>query len=142
MNRKANPGKSGVPVWIYGLLGLLLIAAGYRLMAARGNGPTEHPTPRAGITAERVLPASALTEQPDVARVYAMAREIPEVLDGIYCHCDCSKHSGHYSLLECYESDHGANCDICLQEAELAYQMAKSGKSLTETRAAIDARFG
>ena len=133
---------SGPPVWIYGLLGVLLLAAGYRLLANRDHGPSAHPTPRTGITASEVVPASAFTAQPDVARVYAMASEIPEVLDGIYCHCDCSEHSGHYSLLTCYESDHGAHCDICLEEAELAYKMAKEGKSLEQIRAAIDAQFG
>lgn len=142
MTRKSTNRKNSVPVWIYGLLGVLLIAAGYRLIAARNAGSTGHPTPRAGITADKVLPASALTEHPDVVSVYAMADEIPEVLDGLYCHCECSKHSGHYSLLECFESDHGAHCDICLEEAELAYRMVKEGKSLTEIRAAIDARFG
>ncbi|MGQ0561096.1 MAG: CYCXC family (seleno)protein [Gemmatimonadota bacterium] len=133
--------KGGVPVWIYGLLGLLLIAAGYRLMAGRSPAAGNHPEPRAGITAEKVLPASTFAEQPDAARVYAMAQEIPHVLDGIYCHCDCSQHSGHYSLLSCYESDHGSLCDICLEEARLAYRMAKAGKSLGEIRAAIDAAF-
>ena len=134
--------KGSVPVWIYGLLGVLLIVAGYRLMASRSKAPADHPTPRAGITAAKVIPASQLTAQPDVAAVYAMAEEIPEVLDGLYCHCECSKHSGHYSLLECFESDHGGHCDICLGEAELAYRMSKEGKSLTEIRAAIDAQFG
>jgi hypothetical protein len=111
-------------------------------MAARKAMPGGHPEPRAGITADKVLPASALSEHPDVVRVYAMAEEIPEVLDGIYCYCECSKHSGHYSLLECYESDHGAHCDICLEEAELAYRMTKEGKTLEQIRAAIDQRFG
>ena len=134
--------KNGPPVWIYGLLGVLLLAAGYRLLASRDHGPSAHPAPRAGITAAEVVPASAFTAQPDVARVYAMAKEIPEVLDGIYCHCECSEHSGHYSLLTCYESDHGAHCDICLEEAELAYKMAKEGKTLEQIRAAIDAQFG
>ena len=142
MAKKNTSKKSGVPVWIYGLLGLLLMVAGYRLMAARSGAPAEHPEPRAGVTSDKVLPASTLSEHPDVVSVYAMAKEIPEVLDGLYCHCECSKHSGHYSLLECFESDHGSHCDICLGEAELAYRMTKEGKTLAEIRAAIDARFG
>src|SRR5687767_16030654 len=80
MTRKMTNRKSGVPVWIYGLLGVLLMAAGYRLMASRNAGPADHPAPRAGVTAAKVLPASELTEHPDVVSVYAMAEEIPEVL--------------------------------------------------------------
>lgn len=132
--------KLKVPVWIYGLVGVLLIVIGYRIMGGSGNA--EHPQPRAGITAAKVLPASEWAAQPDVARVYAMAKEIPEVLDGIYCHCNCSKHSHHYSLLTCYESDHAAMCDICLGEAALAYRLAKQGASLEQIRLAIDAQFG
>ena len=141
MGKDKRVSKSGVPIWIYGLVGVLLIAAGYRLMAERGV-KSEHPQPRAGVTAAKVVPASAFAQQPDVARVYAMAKQIPEILDGIYCYCDCAKHSGHYSLLTCWESEHGALCDICLGEAELAYKMAKEGKSLEEIRAAVDAEFG
>jgi hypothetical protein len=142
MAKNIQTKKGSVPVWIYGLLGVLLIAAGYRLMASRNSATGTHPEPRAGISAAKVLTAAELKAHPDIVKVYAMAEEIPEVLDGIYCYCECSKHSGHYSLLECYESDHGANCDICLEEAELAYRMAKEGKTLTEIRAAIDAQFG
>lgn len=134
--------KQGPPVWIYGLIGLVLMAAGYRLWSERGSVAPEHPEPRAGITAAGVLPAASFTAQPDVARVYAMAQQIPEILDGLYCHCECSKHSGHYSLLECFQSEHGSLCDICLDEAVLAYQLAKQGKSLEQIRAQIDARFG
>lgn len=135
--------KAGGPLpWIYGLLGVLLLVAGYRLMAGRDSAPATHPAPRAGVTAEKVLPASAFTAQPDVARVYGMAEEIPEILDGIYCHCECRQHSDHYSLLTCYESEHGSQCEICLEEAELAYKMAKEGKTLEQIRAAIDAQFG
>ncbi|HEX6558842.1 MAG TPA: CYCXC family (seleno)protein [Longimicrobiales bacterium] len=135
-----NNKKLRVPVWIYGLVGVLLMVIGYRLMGASRTG--EHPQPRAGVSAAKVMPASEWAAQPDVARIYAMAREIPEVLDGIYCYCNCSKHSHHYSLLTCYESDHAAMCDICLGEAALAYKLARQGKTLQEIRLAIDAQYG
>jgi Protein of unknown function with PCYCGC motif len=133
--------KGGAPAWIYGLAGLLLFAIGYRLMnppAAYGS----HPEPRAGITSSKVRPASEFAAQPDVARAYAVAKEVPEVLDGLYCHCDCSKHAHHRSLLTCFESEHGSMCDICMGEALLAYKLAQEGKTLEQIRVAIDAQFG
>jgi hypothetical protein len=139
LTKKKKAG--GPPPWIWGLLGVLLLVAGYRLMARNGE-PAAHPAVRAGVTSAKVLPAKAFTAQPDVARVYAMAETIPEVLDGLYCHCECSRHSGHYSLLTCFESDHGSKCDICLGEAALAYKLAKEGKTLEQIRVAIDAQFG
>ncbi|MGH7699505.1 MAG: PCYCGC motif-containing (lipo)protein, partial [Gemmatimonadales bacterium] len=59
-----------------------------------------------------------------------------------YCHCDCSKHSGHRSLLTCFESDHGAYCDICMGEAILAARLAAEGRTLDAIRSAIDRQFG
>jgi Protein of unknown function with PCYCGC motif len=100
-----------------------------------------HPDPRPGITAERVVPAAMLAEGPGILEAYEAARRVPQVLDGIYCYCNCSRSIGHRSLLTCFESDHGSQCDICMGEAMLAAQMAGSGNSLAAIRKAIDARF-
>jgi len=103
---------------------------------------SSHPTPRPGITAEKVLPNFAIPKNPGAMDAYAAARRAPATLDGVYCHCDCSKHAGHRSLLTCFETDHGAYCDICMGEAMLASGMAARGQSLLDIRAAIDRQFG
>jgi hypothetical protein len=110
--------------------------------AGGGGGGSIHPTPRPGITAAKVVPISFVPRTPGANEAYAAAREAAATLDGMYCHCDCSKHAGHRSLLTCFESEHGAYCDICMGEAMLASGMTKQGKSLTEIRAAIDRQFG
>jgi hypothetical protein len=79
---------------------------------------------------------------PGAAEAYAAAREAPQVLDGVHCHCECAKHFGHRSLLTCFESDHGSHCDICMGEAMLAAGLASRGSSLNAIRRAIDERFG
>ena len=109
--------------------------------AGRGPG-VGHPTPRAGITAAGVLPASLVPNTPGALEAYAAARRVPQVLDGLYCHCHCSKTFGHRSLLTCFESDHGARCDICMGEATLADQLTARGTSLDGIRRAIDGQFG
>jgi len=101
-----------------------------------------HPTPRPGITAEKVVPQSLVPRTPGANEAYAAAREAAATLDGVYCYCDCSKHAGHRSLLTCFESDHGAHCDVCMGEAMVASEMAKQGRSLTKIRTAIDRQFG
>jgi hypothetical protein len=45
-------------------------------------------------------------------------------------------------LLTCFESDHGAFCDICMGQAMLAQEMDGEGRSLLEIRDAIDRQFG
>ena len=42
------------------------------------------------------------------AEAHRVAREIPDVLDQLYCYCGCDKHEGHKSLLSCYTDGHAA----------------------------------
>jgi hypothetical protein len=127
------------PWLVAGAAGVALLAV---LVVAKPAAAGAHPDPRPGITAERVLTDAAIPRTPGSAEAYAAARAAAGTLDGVYCHCDCSKHAGHRSLLTCFETDHGAYCDICKGEAMLAAQLASRGTSLKEIRAAIDARFG
>ena len=125
------------------IAGVAAVAALAVLAVKPGAGGTvPHPEPRPGVTAERVLPPSLLPSTPGAAEAYAAARSAPRVLDGLYCHCDCSKHFGHRSLLTCFESDHGSQCDVCTGEATLATRLASQGSSLDDIRRAIDHRFG
>jgi hypothetical protein len=112
------------------------------VVLATRSAEAGHPEPRSGITAERVIPDPAIPRTPGALEAYAAARSAPAVLDGLYCHCDCSQHAGHRSLLTCFESEHGAYCDICMGEAVLAARLGARGTSLQEIRAAIDRQFG
>lgn len=105
------------------------------------GGASAHPTPRQGVTAEEVVPHGQYHGHPRIQSVYRQAGEIPEVLDGLHCYCECGSHSGHYSLLDCFKSDHGAGCDVCLTSAAIAFRMNQEGSSLQEIREAIDDYF-
>jgi hypothetical protein len=78
----------------------------------------------------------------EVLAAYEAARQVPQVLDGLFCHCHCAENIGHRSLLTCFETAHGSQCDICMGEAMLAARMASSGSSLNDIRKAIDRQFG
>jgi hypothetical protein len=69
--------------------------------------------------------------------VYALAAKIKPVLYQQPCYCYCDRHAGHKSLLDCYASTHGSECDICQKEAVFAYQQTRKGKTPAEIRAAI-----
>jgi hypothetical protein len=108
----------------------------------RGLGSPEHPDPRPGIDASKVLTADQLGN-PAAAPIYDMIREIPEVADGIRCHCGCADLPGYYSLLTCYEGDGMAQwCEICQGQARLLYRRHEQGQTLERIRNVIDARFG
>ena len=76
-----------------------------------------------------------------VARAYRIAEEIPEVLDSLYCYCDCKLHFDHKSLLTCYVDEHAKNCDICMDEAFMAYDLHSKGMGIEDIRKAVDERF-
>ena len=107
-----------------------------------GKAPMIAPTGRSDATA--VLdPASFSGDQQRHA--YMAAREIPDVLNQLYCWCHCRESTifHHRSLLECFESDHGSQCSTCMGEATLAHDMVKRGvRDVRQIQDAIDMRFG
>ncbi len=127
--------------WIITAVALVGLAAA--LMVGRGSGGPLHPEPRADAASmgESLMPASFFTSNPRVLKTYQLARDVPAVLDGIYCYCHCKEELGHRSLISCFQSQHGAGCDICLGEADMAEEMHAQGKSLAEIRAQIDIAF-
>lgn len=137
-------GRSSLLPWgitAAALLAILVLAA-----QGRGHGTAgHHPTPRrdaATTQAGKIVSASSYAAYPRVEEVYREAALVPQVLDGIYCYCECKEHMGHYSLLDCYKSDHAAGCDVCLSEGQMAYEMTQQGKSLYQIRAAVDRLYG
>lgn len=135
----------------------LRLAPSAVLLAVAGAGPlgvrplfarprrgrrTEHPDPRPGVDASKVLEAEDL-QHPAAAPVYDMVREIPEIVDGIRCYCGCADIPGYYSLLTCYEEGGMAQmCEICQGQARAVHAGWKQGLSLDEIRGAVDFRYG
>jgi hypothetical protein len=43
-----------------------------------------------------------------VAAAYAVAKQVPALLDQLYCYCRCKENFGHKSLLSCYVDRHAS----------------------------------
>ena len=122
---------------------LLATTMGVKRGIAGAPRLADHPEPRPGITAARVLTRDQLGDHKDAAPVFDMVREIPQVVDGIRCQCGCSGLESKYSLLSCFEAEGMAgHCEVCQNEGRLVHRLHKQGKTLKEIRAAIDAKFG
>jgi hypothetical protein len=130
LSRRAALAKMG------SFIGLAALPLDWR----RAGEPFPHPDPRPGITAENVLSEDKLPDKKRVREMFAAVRERPEVFDGIYCPCECSKN--HRSLLSCFESPQPTGCYGCIEAAELVAEQAKAGKTLAEIRAAVDKKWG
>ncbi len=63
---------------------------------------------RMGETRETIEPS--IFRDPMIREAYRVAKEIPWVLDSIYCYCYCKESPvfKHKSLLSCYVDDHAA----------------------------------
>jgi hypothetical protein len=102
----------------------------------------DHPDPRPGIDASRVLTREQLAEYPNAVTAFDQVREIPQIVDGIRCSCGCATREGFYSLLSCYESEGMArHCEVCQGTGRMAFRLHKQGKTLQEIRDAVDARY-
>lgn len=86
-----------------------------------------------------VLPSGQFRGQAAVA--YRIAKQMPEVLDQLYCYCHCKENLKHKSLLTCYIDEHASHCEVCMTEAIMAYDMTLKGKTPAEIQAAIDERY-
>lgn len=74
-------------------------------------------------------------------QAYRAATEIPDVLDHLYCYCECETSVGHKSLKSCFTDLHGVHCGICQEQALMALRLHREGLSLLEIRQRVDAAF-
>jgi hypothetical protein len=85
----------------------------------------------------RVMDPSQWTD-PQQRAAYTAAKKYAHVLEKLYCHCRCKENIGHRALVECFESDHGSHCDVCMTEAMIAARMTEQGRNPAEIQKAID----
>ena len=105
---------------------LVTMSPGGNRRPTDGHAPVVVPTGRSD--ASFVLDPARFAD-PRQREAYAAAREIPAVLNQLYCWCGCKENPStrHRALLQCYESEHASTCDICLGEATIAKSMVEQG---------------
>jgi hypothetical protein len=113
------PSSRGAKKWVLVVL-VVLLAGGGAALALREPAPS----PDSGLTAgaagvgaatQRAAARRETRPTLDPARfvgkaavTHQIARDIPDVLDELYCYCECDKSVGHRSLLSCYTDGHAA----------------------------------
>lgn len=104
MARRINSRRKTVRTLAIALLALSLLAA--PAYSADLQGPDQ--SLRKGETRQTLAPWQF--RHPLVKRAYQVAREIPWVLDSIYCYCFCEENPyfRHKSLLSCYVDNHAS----------------------------------
>ena len=75
------------------------------------------------------------------AAAYRVAERFGDMLDYMYCYCNCSKSIGHKSLLSCFTDGHAANCGICQDQAFYAANIYEKNSDIAQVRQAVDKKF-
>ena len=97
------------------------------------------------------LPSYAV-KNPMVAEAYLFAKENPEALNRVNCHCGCMQmsHEGRLharGLLDCFKKDngsydiHGSQCAMCVNDALEVKQLMNQGKSKEDIKKIIDNKY-
>ncbi|KXH80890.1 PCYCGC motif-containing (lipo)protein [Sporosarcina sp. HYO08] len=105
------------------------------------------------VTASAQELPSFLDDRPEEMRlVYQVAGAATDILDHMPCYCGCGDSAGHLNNKNCFIhevredgsvvwDDHGTRCLVCLEIAMESVKMVQDGKSLKETREAIDEMY-
>jgi len=99
---------------------------------------TDIATLRGGETQPTLTPALFTGK---TAQAYHIAKKNRDLLDSIYCFCNCKKNNGHKSLLSCFVDKHAANCGICQDQAFYANSLYQKGDDIVSIRNAVDKKF-
>jgi Protein of unknown function with PCYCGC motif len=132
--------------FIVTLLGGTLIVAAVNSLAFPVSTGVQVAVAQAGESEAQAAENLRVTLDPkqfqgEVRKAYQVAQDDPALLAQLHCYCGCDKADGHRNLLDCYRTDHGAHCEICVGEATDAEAMAKRGMSIDQIRDALRARY-
>lgn len=75
--------------------------------------------------------------EPFQRRAYELAAANSGVMYQVPCKCHCER-QGHTSLRSCFESLHGAGCDVCMKEAFYTAEQTGKGKTPAQIRQGIN----
>lgn len=75
------------------------------------------------------------------AASYRIAERFGNMLDYMFCYCNCAKNIGHKSLLSCFTDTHAANCGICQDQAFYAANLYEKNNDIAQVRQAVDRKF-
>jgi len=119
----------------------LMVSAPWATSQQEGSVPAYNAGPPSkGTKLPAILGKDQLWEDdaqlPYQTHAYELAAKIPTVLHQQPCYCYCDR-MGHNSLHSCFETTHGARCEICLKELYYSYTEHQKGKTAAQIRKGI-----
>ncbi len=105
--------RSNYPLLVMAVGAVLLAGGGFFFYKSRAVTPVSVQAVAPAVAAGSGLQETRPTLPPEifsgkVRQAYAIARDIPQVLDKLYCYCRCRENFGHKNLLSCYVDNHAS----------------------------------
>jgi Protein of unknown function with PCYCGC motif len=138
----------GSRAWLVALItGVSVISAAAVIAAALVVG-TRHMS--ASSTQKGALPPMDMASVPaNIAGNYEFAAQHLALYAQVPCYCGCHSSLGHRGLQDCFVKadgsgweSHASGCGVCIQESEMVRTLVAKGRSPTEIRDAVIAKFG
>jgi len=92
-------------------IALALVLLVWAWVYTKGSSRSQNREPKASsgyVRRETKTPLAPALFVGKTAMAYQVAQEIPDILDQLYCYCECDKHMGHVTLLSCFVDSHAA----------------------------------
>lgn len=106
------------------------------------SAPSETPDQKSdskALATKVYMPPKAIGH---VKMSYMAAKQIPEILQQLFCYCGCDQVHEHTSLFDCFKDDHSVECSYCLGEAIMSFKMNKKGCSIADIQKSVDLNWG
>ncbi|MGH8013533.1 MAG: CYCXC family (seleno)protein [Candidatus Binataceae bacterium] len=130
----------------YSSKGPIFLIAGMGIVAIIGIAFLGIYQVRAQANAQAVAAANSLTLNPNLfegeaREAYQVAENHPDLLAQLHCYCGCEQNEGMKNLLDCFRTNHGAGCAVCVGEAVTAGKLYQQGTPVEQIRTALKARY-
>jgi hypothetical protein len=104
---KEKNRKNLVIIALSAILVIAIVVIGIQLRSNDAGSEGDNVSLRRGETRPTLSPD--IFSDPYIAGTYQIAKDIPHVLDSLYCYCYCDRDPFHHvSLLSCYVDKHAA----------------------------------
>ncbi|MGH7985750.1 MAG: CYCXC family (seleno)protein [Candidatus Binataceae bacterium] len=102
---------------------------------------------RAQANAQATAAANSVTLNPNLfegeaREAYQVAQAHPDLLAQLHCYCGCEQNEGMKDLLDCFRTNHGAGCAVCVGEAVTAGKLYQQGTPVEQIRMVLKDRYG
>jgi Protein of unknown function with PCYCGC motif len=115
---------------------ILAFAQNNQTSAAVKDTPPYH-NEVGSATLPPTLDPTLFASKPIACKSYRAASHMRALLYQLPCYCECDRYRHHRSLLACFATRHGSECNLCQKELVYALRQSRKGVPIDQIREGI-----